>query len=446
MASLPPHPGPGGRASALAPRRLPILYFGWAHLCLAAAFAMLAFDAHDFVGFFYSPRALTVVHLITLGWISGSILGALYVIGPLALRMPMPAGRMDDAAFALVVIGTLGMLAHFWIGELGGVGWSGGTLMIGLVIVAVRALRGLRAAPIPGGVKAHIGLAFFNIIAAATLGVLLAFDRKYDFLPGSAFANVYAHAHLAALGWAGMMVLGAGYRLLPMVLPSAMPQGRALYASAILLEAGALGLFGSFLTGSGWLPLFALLVVGGFGAFLWQVGWMKRHPRPAPAALRRPDYGTWSAVQALAYLVVSAGLGLTLAFSSTTDRTLGPAAAYGVLGLVGFLAQMVVGVEARVLPMFAGSHAIVITGGNPPVLPLAMSNRGIQAAVFYLWTAGVPALAAGVWLESAPLVAAGGSLLLTGVVLGGVNSALVLRHAFVRAGDPAAPSPLPGGG
>jgi len=83
--------------------------------------------------------------------------------------------------------------------------------------------------------------------------------------------------------------------------------------------------------------------------------------------------------------------------------------------------------------MFAGSHAIVITGGNPPVLPLAMSNRGIQAAVFYLWTAGVPALVAGVWLEIAPLVAAGGSLLLTGVVLGGVNSALVLRYAFVRA-------------
>ena len=444
MTSPPSRPG-GARAGALAPRVLPILYFGWAHLCLAAAFAMLALDSDDFVGFFYNPRTLMVVHLITLGWISGSILGALYVIGPLALRMPMPARRVDYAAFALVAIGTLGMVAHFWMGEFGGAGWSGGTLMIGLVIVAVRVLGGLRSAPIPGAVKAHLGLAFFNIIAAATVGVLLAFDRKYEFLPGSAFANAYAHAHLAALGWAGMMVLGAGYRLLPMLLPSAMPQGRSLYTSAVVLEAGALGLFVSFLTGSGWLPLFALLAAAGFGAFLWQVGWMKRHPRPAPAALRRPDYGTWSAVQALAYLVISAGLGLTLAFSSITDWTLGPAAAYGVLGLVGFLAQMVVGVEARILPMFAGSHAIVITGGNPPVLPLAMSNRGIQAAVFYLWTAGVPALAAGVWLESALLVAAGGSVLLSGVVLGGVNSALVLRHAFVRAPGAASPSPLPGG-
>ena len=47
-----------------------------------------------------------VVHLVTLGWISGSILGALFIVGPLELRMPMPVGRLDYWAFAFYTIGV----------------------------------------------------------------------------------------------------------------------------------------------------------------------------------------------------------------------------------------------------------------------------------------------------------------------------------------------------
>ena len=69
-------------------------------------------------------------------------------------------------------------------------------------------------------------LAFFNILVAAILGVLIGFDRVYHFLPGFVLANVFVHAHLAALGWATMMVIGVAYRLLPMILPAAMPHDR----------------------------------------------------------------------------------------------------------------------------------------------------------------------------------------------------------------------------
>ena len=39
---------------------------------------------------------MTVVHLLTLGWITGSIVGAPYVAAPLALRTPLVAGRFRD--------------------------------------------------------------------------------------------------------------------------------------------------------------------------------------------------------------------------------------------------------------------------------------------------------------------------------------------------------------
>ena len=67
-------------------RWVPLLYFGFAHLCLAAALLALAVTPRSLLGFYYHPRMLAVVHLLTLGWITSHILGALYLIAPMALR------------------------------------------------------------------------------------------------------------------------------------------------------------------------------------------------------------------------------------------------------------------------------------------------------------------------------------------------------------------------
>jgi hypothetical protein len=66
---------PGAPPPSMMPARwVPLLYFGVAHLCLATALAALAVTPRSLVGFFYHPRLLAVVHLVTLGWISASIL------------------------------------------------------------------------------------------------------------------------------------------------------------------------------------------------------------------------------------------------------------------------------------------------------------------------------------------------------------------------------------
>ena len=70
----------------LPPRLLPVLYFTTAHLALAFAFGAVALDPRGVSGFFYHARMLGIVHLVTLGWITASILGSLYVVGPIALR------------------------------------------------------------------------------------------------------------------------------------------------------------------------------------------------------------------------------------------------------------------------------------------------------------------------------------------------------------------------
>ncbi len=423
---MPPEPPPA-RRDRLPPFLLPLLYFGVAHLALAVAFAALALAPEKYIGFFYHPRMVFVVHLVTLGWITSSILGALHLVGPMALATPMPARRLDYVTFALYVAGASGVIFHFWIDELSGVALSGIPVIFAVVRTGAKLLSS--ASPrVPVAVRAHFFLAFANFALAALYGMLLAVDKIVPVLPGYRMAQVYAHAHLAALGWATMMVFAAGYRLLPMLLPSAMPRGASVWVGAVALEAGVLGLFATLLLESSWRGFFALLTVAGIAAFLLQLAWMKRHRRPAPKALPRPDWGVAQVLQALAYLAAAAIIGLVLVWQPTTPLTLRLAVVYGVFGLVGFLAQMVVGISTRLLPIFSWLTAYSAAGFEPPpASPHVLADRRLQVSVFFLWSAGVPALAAGFFLESSPLVTLGGWLLAAAVLATAASHWVVLR-------------------
>jgi len=419
--------------AGLPPRLLPLLYFAPAHIALTLAFAALAIDPYGFAGFFYHARMIAVVHLVTLGWITASILGALYLVAPIALRTTLPARWPDYLAAGLVWIGVAGMVAHFWIAEYSGMAWSGATVAGGVLLVGARAAGPLRRAAIPRAVRVHVALAFLNFGVASTIGVLLGIQRMHPVLPGFGLPYVFGHAHLAAVGWATMMVVGVGYRLLPMVLPARMPSGRTLYATAVLLEAGVLGLIVTLSFRLSGARVFAATIVAGLLVFLLHVVWMLRHPVPRPPAFRTPDPAVLHAAAAFVSLACACGLGLWLVFAETTAATLRIATAYAVLGLVGFLAQMVVAMEGRLLPIFAWYWAFEATGRRGPVVPPHdMPWRGGQYAVFALWLAGVPWLAAGLALDAGAAVRAAASCLLAATLLDSVQAAIVVRHAFTR--------------
>lgn len=418
------------KRARLPSRLLPPLYWAFAHLSLALAFTVMLVDPRGVVGFYYHPVMVAVVHLVTLGWITGSILGALYLVGPMALRAPLPAGRADLWGYGLYVVGVAGMVSHFWIGEASGMAGSALMVLAGLAVPAGRFWRVLASAPIPLEVKLHFRLAFVNLLGAAVLGLLLGIHKAWPFLPGYVLANVWAHAHLAALGWATMMVMAAGYRLLPMFLPAAMPEGRWLWIGALTFEAGVVGLFATLLLGSAWRGLFAVLTVLGLAIFLSRVLWMRRHPRPAPKGLRRPDLGVAQALLAFAWMLLGALLGLVLALTPPAAWKLPVAMVYGVAFLVGFLSQVVVGIAARLFPLYAWLQGFSGTDfQQPPPSPHALPSRPLQITLFALWTAGVPLLAAALAADSPAWLRAAAALLLAAVVLGAVQNATIFGRA-----------------
>jgi hypothetical protein len=160
---------------------------------------------------------------------------------------------------------------------------------------------------------------------------------------------------------------------------------------------------------------------------------MIRQPRRPPAALPQPDFGARHALAAVAWLFVSALTGIVLAFAPASEWTLRAALAYGVFGLVGFLSQMVIGVGARLLPMYSWYLALAGAGfEQPPVSAHEMPVRTLQRGTFVAWTLGVPCLAGGFFFNAVPFLAAGAWMLLAGVLLSAANTVVVLRHAFPR--------------
>ena len=421
-------------------RWMPLLYIGFAHLSLITAFTIVAVDPRGVGGFFYHPRLVAAVHLVTLGWISGSILGSLYLVCPLAFRMALPAGRGDYAAFASFVVGVTGMVVHFRIAELSGMAWSAGLVVAAFAFVGGRVLRGLRHAPVPAVARLPVALAIVNLLAAALVGILLGLNKTHPVLPVSQLQAVLGHAHLATLGWAVMMVMGAGYRLLPMVLPAAMPRGPWPHVGTVLTQAGAWGLFLGFLSGGRAVPAAACLAAAGIAVFLGQVAWMARHRRPAPAERPRPDLSLGHVVQGLACLTATMVIGIGLAFAPPSDTALRWVMAYGTVALVGFPSHMVLGVAGRLLPLYGWLWGFADRGHKvlPPSLHRATS-RGVQALVLLIWTAGVPGLAAGLAFDQAWLIGPAAGTLAVGAGLAAANLGLGLHRLWRDTAPTASP-------
>lgn len=417
---------------------LPLAYFAFAHAGLGAAFLALVVDPGVPGGFFYHPRMVALVHLLTLAWLSGSILGSFHIVGPLALRLPMPVGRADWAAFASFALGTTAMVAHFWLGTYDAMVAAALLVTAAFAWVALRVWRGLPGAVAPWPVTLHVALAFVNILAAAGLGMIIGLDKSRGFLGISPLAATYAHAHLAAIGWAAMMVVGLSYRLIPMMLPAAMPSGWPLAVSAVLIEAGLAVIVYALLAGSGWLPLGGVLVLLGLASFVTQIRRALKHRMPRPPALPRRDWSTWQTHVALLWLLVATGLGIALSIGVPGEWRTTLSWWYGGAGLLGFLAQIVVGMQGRIVPLYAWYRAFAARSGVPPerganTLPSAAFARTILIA----WTIGVPGLIWAITAENQPAIALTASVMFAGVAA----NAAYLTHLVRTAQGNAAPQP-----
>ncbi|KQY99394.1 hypothetical protein ASD45_00210 [Pseudolabrys sp. Root1462] len=166
--------------------------------------------------------------------------------------------------------------------------------------------------------------------------------------------------HLIAIGWLSLLMLGALFQFVPVLIAKPIYSNTLPLPTLVLLVAGLLALLGGFLQLGGRIPAphscltaAAALLGTGFALALWNLGRSLWRARPLPLAARFVTIGLLCAAA-----TVALGIIFALVLDGTTGATsLGDMAAYGIpvhatAGLAGWLTFTAIGVSYRLLAMF----------------------------------------------------------------------------------------------
>jgi hypothetical protein len=418
-------PGAKGR---LLPPSIPFAFFTAAlvfHVLLWAVVIYAASDVASFRGGLGHP--LGALHVLTLGVLTSTAMGAALQLLPVATRQPLAALWPARATFWLFAPGTI-LLVH-GMGEGNAMALAAGGIAAasGLGLFAILVADNLRRAPSLGAVGLHAWVAHGALALLLAGGLALAFDFSAGVLRDHA-AVALAHGLLGLYGFMGTLALGFSYILVPMfalaeAVPNRWSEGTlALWTVALVLAiVGALAAFESLVAAGAILGLAAALAhVGGLARVLKRR--MRRHLGLSFILLR----AGWGA------LIASLILGGLAALGWLGPR--GPAL-FGFVAAFGWLLTFLLGVLQRILPFLGSMHAA--KGGRPPLVSELTRERALALHAACHGTALV-AIFAGIAADLPEAVRFGGVVGLCGAIAFAWFGASVLHHVFRR---PAARQP-----
>ena len=415
---------------ALRVARLPIHFCSAAVIFFAVGVAILPTVTEDLSAFFYQPRLLAAVHTFTLGWITMVMMGVMYRYVPALTKCPLWSARLGLWQFILFVIGTSGMIAHFLVGAWVATWLTAGIIVLSLVLFSANMVPCLVRAADHGVAEQGMLLALGFLLAAALFGLLLGIDKSYEFLGGNVLTNIAAHAHLAALGWVSLTICAVSYRMLPAFLLPTIKLPKVAVSQIYGLAVAITGLVLTLLLEGAGAWLWGLAVVG---TLLSYIGLLAR----LVVTRRMPITWTiWHAMAGLVSLLGAAGLGVTLTVidpgSELGNRVAG---AYGVLGLLGWMSNFIIGMSYQLFPGF-------ITGVRGPAgwSRLSVGELAVPAThslIFIAFNAGIVLFTIGLLAGQASLVQWGTLSLAGGGLLYASVTAWALSFAYLPVRPPA---------
>jgi hypothetical protein len=422
-----------GARSRLLPVSIPFRYFG-----AAVAFHLLAWLAL-LAGADRLPRfsgglgwPLAALHLVTLGVLTMTAIGASLQLLPVATRQPLHSTAWAARIWWLYTPGVAAVACGMGAGMVWLLGAGALAVAVALLAWAVLLganLRGARGMP---GVVGHgwaavaslvVMLAAAFSLAALYLGMPL-LDRS---------SALSLHVVFAAYGFMGLLALGLSLILVPMFALSAAPDARAALASCGLAVA-ALAVAALAVAGVAPQALRGLaLALGGAAVLL--------HLRLMHEALRsgmRRELGPSFTLVRVGWAALAASLVAASALLLDPPPA-GMPALFGVILIGGWLLSFLLGMLQRILPFLASMHTA--SSGKRAPTPSSLSAQRPLAVHFHCHLAALAGLVLAVLADS-PLVAALAALVgAAGAVGFGVFFVILWRRMSVPAVKPAQPIP-----
>jgi hypothetical protein len=354
------NPVAGSASSKAPPALLPGEHFAAALFFLVLGASGAVLHAPDLaVGAFLSPRVAALTHLFTLGWITTSIMGALYQFLPVALDRPVRSITVAHITFALHVPGLLAFVTGLALARPALM--LGGAILMsaGMLLFIGNLAATIKSAPRRDVTWWALALATLYLAVTLVLGLALAGNLRWGYLGGGRVSSLGVHLHVALAGWVLLVMIGVAHRLLPMFLLSHGATDRYAKIAVALVGTGS-GVL-AFLHHaprlvSYWLP--AVLIAAGCGAFLMQARayYVTRHRRAL-------DPGMRLAAGALLLLAAAA----LLAGPVVVGANRGVLAVAYVTAIILAISLFVVAHYYKIVPFLVWYHRFGPLAGRRPV-------------------------------------------------------------------------------
>ncbi|MFC6954461.1 hypothetical protein [Halorubellus litoreus] len=407
------------------------------HVVVALAFlvAGVLVGAADAAGAVPGVAHLAHVHLLFVGWIAITILGAMTQFVPVWAGTTLYSRRLANLQLVLVGGGVATFAVAFattswWLLLAGAL-----AMWLGFLAFAYNLARTLLTVDDPGTTEGHFAVALVAFVLLSTLGVLMAGNYATGVLAALGVDQAAArgaHVALAVFGAILTTVYGALYQLAPMFTQSDLDalDHRCRRVESVAHPVGVLALAaGRFADAVVVARIGGVLVV--LGAFTFAVVFARRlwHARVEPGALQRRY-----AVAALALAAWAAASAPAWLSDPTAPDALLGAPDVGPLLLVAAVGFVVAGTSYHVVPFLVWVERYSDRLGYEPVPSIddLYDARVARSELALVVVALLGALAASVLTVPDALVALAGTLAAVGVLAFAGNLVGVVHHHAAR--------------
>ncbi|MDO8543258.1 MAG: hypothetical protein Q7S40_22710 [Opitutaceae bacterium] len=437
-ATLPVGPGSSWLANQ---GRLPLAFMGLALAWLVASSGLLLAQPALLSLTHASPQVVALTHAWVLGFFITVACGAVYQLAPVALGTTLCSERRAWWHFGLHAVGVPGMVYSFWVWDLALLGHFGFVVTLGIILFADNTWRTVKRSGRSGAVAWSISLAAGWMLLTALVGVTLAANRFWHFIPLDPLSLLRAHAHLGLVGVFITLLQGVAFQLVPMFTLGEVRDWRLINAGLWLSQLGMIGLVVALAAGVA-LPttLFALAIAAG-----WICSAVAMKRALATRRKRAFDPGTrW-------FLVGGAGIssamvaGIALAWpGSPWGSAPGgfSAMVYALIAIAGGLLPCIAGMMCKIVPFLTWMRAYGPKVGRVPTpAASALTRPRLERWGLGLQTAAVAPLLVGAWTLNETMLQAGAWVLAAGVALFTLDMIGVLKHLWWPEIPAAAPMP-----
>ena len=386
-------------------------FFVAAPLGLVGGGVILAGAGDDTLLAVNAPRLVAATHALVLGWLTLSIMGALYQLGPAVLGGRIRWPRLLRVQFWIHVISVAVFVPSFAAWDITWVSAAAVGMIVSFILFLIAAFPAVAAFQRGSLPRAFVSVALVFLLGAGSVGITYAGTLEHLWFPVT-LGRLSGHAHLGLLGWLGLVLMGVSYQVVPMfnLVKERPPRmgWAALWITSAAASVGSVTLMADPSMEVRVLVAVAMAV----GPALWawdMLSMLNARFRRKLDIQGRATYVSLGFLAAAVVVGILAAVGAEAAPGNEPGRLL---FAYGALGIGGWAGVTLIGNSYKVVPFLTWYHRYRQLAGTQRVPMVGdLYDPRLAHLILAVHVLGVVLVAAGALAAQLVLVHAGGVLL-----------------------------------